>query len=76
MIDEVSSFEPPNDNEKTREKLLARQRQFIQANASLALEGLRVTETDLAIQDKVARGDLTVDEAVEFFRARAGKESS
>ena len=76
MIDEMSTFVPPNDDEKAREKLLTRQRQFIQANASLALEGLRVDETDLAIQSKVASGDLTIAEAVEFFRARASKESS
>lgn len=48
-----------------------RRAQFAQANASLALEGLVVDATDLEIQEAVATGALSPDEAVEKYRQLA-----
>ncbi len=45
----------------------ARRTQFGQANASLAIEGLHVSNADLAIQERIASGQLTHDEAVAHY---------
>lgn len=44
-----------------------RRAQFAQANASQALEGLEMSADDLAIQERVARGELTHDQAVAHY---------
>lgn len=44
--------------------------QFDQANASLALEGLQASVADLAIQARIARGELSRDEAVAWYQRR------
>ena len=56
---------PPQDVPATRRA------QFAQANASLALEGMTVDAGDLAIQEAVATGALTPDEAVAMCLERA-----
>lgn len=45
--------------------------QFVQANASLALEGLTASIDDLAIQAKIIRGSLSHDQAVAWYQRRA-----
>ncbi len=44
-----------------------RRAQFGQACASLALEGLQVDDTDLDIQQRVASGAITSDQAVSLY---------
>lgn len=41
-----------------------RRAQFVQANASLALEGFEMSADDLVIQERVIKGELTHDQAV------------
>ncbi|EFP63556.1 antitoxin VbhA-like protein [Cupriavidus metallidurans] len=48
-----------------------RRAQFVQANASLSLEGMPVDAADLAIQEAVIAGTLTPDEAVAKYLERA-----
>lgn len=55
----------PPDREATRRE------QFRQANASEALEGLQMDDEDLAIQERIVTGELTPEQAVEEYRARA-----
>lgn len=50
-----------------------RREQFALANASLALEGMNVDAADLEIQEAVAAGALTSDEAVALYLERARK---
>jgi hypothetical protein len=45
--------------------------QFVQANASLALEGLPASIDDLAIQARIIRGELSPDLAVAWYERRA-----
>lgn len=45
--------------------------QFVQANASLALEGLTASIDDLAIQAQIIRGSLSHDQAVAWYQRRA-----
>jgi hypothetical protein len=45
--------------------------QFVQANASLALEGLPASIDDLAIQARIIRGDLSPDQAVALYERRS-----
>lgn len=71
MIEDLSSMEPVKKPEGPTEA--ERLAQFAQANASLALEGMRVDEDDLAIQQRVASGELTPDEAVALYLQRARK---
>lgn len=46
-----------------------RREQFAQARASLALEGLAMDDGDLSIQERVAAGTLTHDQAVALYRS-------
>lgn len=48
-----------------------RREQFRQANASQALEGLQMDANDLAIQEKVIKGELTSDQAVAEYLKQA-----
>lgn len=57
IYDEKTTFKTESEQEKMT-------RYFAEANASLALEGLIVPEETLAIQRRVAAGELTSDEAV------------
>lgn len=45
--------------------------QFLQVNTSLALDGIVVEEEDLAIQQRIASGEITHDQAVAIYLARA-----
>lgn len=45
--------------------------QFVQVNASLALEGLPASIDDLAIQASIIRGDLSPDQAVAWYQRRS-----
>lgn len=47
--------------------LATRRAQFTQANASQALEGMEMSADDLTIQERVARGELTHDQAVAHY---------
>lgn len=62
--------EPKDQEQLTRE----RRAQFAQANASLALEGMVVDAHDMMIQEAVATGEMTSDEAVALYvkKARMG----
>ena len=72
MIEDLNTIGLPEDGGQPS-RTAQRRAQFQQANESLALEGMRVDQTDLAIQDKVSRGELTPDQAVEFYLQRANK---
>lgn len=48
-----------------------RREQFRQANASQALEGLRMDANDLALQERVIKGELTPDQAVAEYLKQA-----
>lgn len=71
MIEDLSTLEPPERPSDQHDLAQRRRQQFAQANASLALEGMRVDVTDLAIQEKIAAGELTPDQAVAFYVERA-----
>jgi hypothetical protein len=71
MIEDLSTLEPPERPNEEQDIAQRRRQQFAQANASLALEGMRVDVTDLAIQEKIAAGELTPDQAVAFYVERA-----
>jgi|GEM_PF-2171186 len=71
MIEDLSTLEPPERPNDEQDIAQRRRQQFAQANASLALEGMRVDVTDLAIQEKIAAGELTPDQAVAFYLERA-----
>lgn len=73
MIEDLNSVEPPEQPGPA--KLAdARRQQLRQANASLALEGMHPDSRDQALQELVARGELTPDDAVaQYFKhATAG----
>lgn len=44
-----------------------RRAHFAQANASQALEGLQVSDEDLAVQERVISGELKPDEAIALY---------
>lgn len=71
-IDDLGSMEPPSRSDDAAGPA-ARREQFRQANASLALEGMRVDAEDLAIQERICTGELSADEAVAFYLRRARK---
>lgn len=71
MIEDLSSLEPAKKPEGVSEA--QRLAQFAQANASLALEGMWVSDEDLAIQQRVANGELAHDQAVALYLQRARK---
>lgn len=71
MIEDLSTLEPPERPNDEQDIAQRRRQQFAQANASLALEGMRVDVTDLAIQEKIAAGELTPNQAVAFYVERA-----
>ncbi len=72
MVEDLGDMEPVKKPEKLSEA--ERLELFKQANQSLALEGMNVDSEDLEIQGRVARGELTTDEAVALYvrRARGG----
>lgn len=74
MIDDLTALEPP---ERTTNQVTdaTRRTQFTQVNASLALEGMLVDAADLEIQEQVATGALSADDAVALYlrRAQAGR---
>jgi hypothetical protein len=41
-----------------------RRASFAQANASCAIEGLQMDAADLAIQERIVRGEITHEEAI------------
>lgn len=70
---EFKDFVRGPDKPKPSEDIEAsRRKAFEQANASIALEGLVVNAEDLALQERIIKGDITADEAsallVEKFR--------
>lgn len=74
MVDSLMVIEPDAaPHRATRSTPQERLEQFRQANASLSLEGLIVDPDDLEIQGRVARGELTADEAVAAYLRLAGK---
>lgn len=73
MVEDLNTVEPPEQPGRP-ELTDARRHQFRQANASLVLEGLRPDSRDHSLQELVANGELTPDDAVAhyFRRAEAG----
>lgn len=71
MIEDLSTSKLPEQPNTAQDIEQRRRQQFAQANASLALEGMRVDVTDLAIQEKIAKGELTPDQAVALYLERA-----
>lgn len=69
MNDELTDDEPyvPFENDQVD----LRRQHFAQVNASLALEGMVVDATDLAVQEAVATGSLSSDDAVNYYLKRA-----
>lgn len=53
------------------DKEAIRREQFRQANASEALEGLQMDALDMAIQERVVKGELTPDQAVAEYLKQA-----
>lgn len=68
-LDLLDPSRPP----ATDDPVQLRREQFALANASLALEGMNVDAADLEIQEAVAAGALTSDEAVALYLERARK---
>jgi len=75
VIEDLNIVELP-DGPTAEDRVALRRAQFNDANASLALEGMRVDQIDLSIQDNIARGTITHDQAVAFYLQRANKGSS
>lgn len=76
MIEDLAGSELPEGLGGRQSVEQQRRQQFAQANASLALEGMRVDVTDLAIQEKIAKGELTPAQAVAFYLERAKSKGS
>ena len=76
MIENLSASELREQPKGGQDIEQQRRQQFGQANASLALEGMRVDVTDLAIQEKIAKGELTPDQAVAFYLERANSKGA
>ncbi len=68
-LDLLDPLRPPAADDPVQ----LRREQFTLANASLALEGMNVDAADLEIQEAVAAGLLTSDEAVALYLERARK---
>lgn len=68
-LDLLDPSQPPAADDPVQ----LRREQFALANASLALEGMNVDAADLEIQEAVAAGALTSDEAVALYLERARK---
>jgi len=71
MIEDLNVVVLPDPDPSARNSQI--KEQFAQANASLALEGMIVDATDLSIQDKIASGEITIEQAIDFYRVRASK---
>lgn len=73
IVEDLGEIEPVKkvDGRTAAERLEL----FGQANHSLALEGMNVDSEDLEIQGRVARGELSTEEAVAIYvrRARGGE---
>ena len=77
MVDSLMNIEPDDPpNMPAAAGASSRAAQFLQVNTSLALDGIVVDEADLAIQQRVASGEITHDEAVEIYLARARGDAS
>jgi len=77
MVDSLMNIEPDSAPSAPPPSTPERRRaQFEQANASLSLEGMTVDAGDLEIQDRVARGLLSHDDAVATYLRLAGKSST
>lgn len=63
MVEDLNTVEPPEQQGPGKLADVRRQ-QFRQANASLVLEGMRPDSRDQALQERVALGALTPDDAV------------
>lgn len=61
-LNSLLSEQLPGDS--AADLLAVRRNQFAQANASLAIEGLHVSDADRAIQERIASGQLTHDDGV------------
>lgn len=70
MVEDLNTVEPPKPPGPAA-LADARRQQFRQANASLELEGLLPDSSDEALQELVARGELTPDEAVAQYIKQA-----
>lgn len=47
-----------------------RRSRFAQINASWAIEGMIVDEADLAMQERIIRGEITAEEAIDELKDR------
>jgi hypothetical protein len=73
---EFKDFVRGPDNPKTAEDVEAARRKALeQANASIALEGLVVDAEDLALQERIIKGEITTDEASALLIEKFRKES-
>lgn len=70
MVEDLNTVEPP-EHPGPAELTDARRQQFRQANASLVLEGMHADSRDKALQELVARGELTPDDAVAQYLKQA-----
>ena len=71
MVEDLNTVEPP-EQPGPDAAADVRRLQFRQANASLVLEGMRPDSRDQALQELVARAELTPDQAVaEYFKRAA-----
>ena len=72
MLEDLNTVEPPKPSGPD-ELAQKRRLQFRQANASRVLEGMRPDSRDHAVQELVARGELTPDEAVARYIQQASE---
>lgn len=77
MVDSLMNIEPDAPpNMPAAAGPSERAAQFLQVNTSLALDGIVVDEADLAIQQRIASGEITHDQAVAIYLKRAQGDAS